>query len=392
MRRIVIALVALMVVVFGACQFMPERYAVNAPIAPRLVGFAGEAPERAQFQQRMQAAQGFKVSVWASGLAGARMLAITAEGNLLVSLPRQGKVVLIETGANGEALPARDLLTDLDRPHGLAITAQWLYIAEGTAIDRVRIPAAGLSALIAPEDLQRIITGLPDGGNHWSRSVASGPDGRLYISVGSSCNVCEESDQRRASMLVADADGGNLKVYATGLRNSVGYDWHPVTHELFATDNGRDLLGDDFPPCELNRVVEGGFYGWPYANGNQVPDPDFGDGQMAQIERSIAPAFSFPAHTAPLGMTFLHSEDLPADYRRAALVALHGSWNRTSKSGYKVVSLHWQQDGGIESRDFLTGFEIDEKVIGRPVDIVEASDGAIYISDDFAGVIWRVTR
>jgi glucose/arabinose dehydrogenase len=185
-------------------------------------------------------------------------------------------------------------------------------------------------------------------------------------------------------------DGSGEEIYATGLRNAVGFDWQPGTGDLYANDNGRDLLGDDFPPCELNRVVRGGFYGWPVANGDNVPDPDLGDGQAERIRSAIPPVHGYPAHNAPLGLSFVRGDRVPPEYRGAALAALHGSWNRSEKDGYEVVSLHWQPDGGIEQRDFVTGFEVDEDVIGRPVDVAEGPDGAFYVSDDYAGMIYRV--
>jgi glucose/arabinose dehydrogenase len=172
------------------------------------------------------------------------------------------------------------------------------------------------------------------------------------------------------------------------LRNSVDFDWSPIDGEIYATENGRDWLGDSFPPDELNRIIEGGFYGWPFANGNKVSDSDFGKGQQALIERSIAPVFEFRAHNAPLGIAFLEAQ--VSGYQHAALVALHGSWNRSSKDGYKVVSLHWNEKGDIEARDFVTGFILGEEVFGRPVSIAEGGDGSIYISDDYAGLIYRV--
>jgi hypothetical protein len=191
-------------------------------------------------------------------------------------------------------------------------------------------------------------------------------------------------------MLRFRTDGSEGEVYATGLRNSVGFDWQPGTGDLYATDNGRDLLGDDFPPCELNRVERGGFYGWPIANDNRVADPDLGAGNEERVEHSIPPAHPFRAHNAPLGIVFLRHPSHGSTWRGAALVALHGSWNRTVKDGYKVVSLHWGKDGSIEERDFAVGFEVEGDVIGRPVDVAEASDGTIYISDDYAGAIYRV--
>jgi glucose/arabinose dehydrogenase/cytochrome c551/c552 len=239
---------------------------------------------------------------------------------------------------------------------------------------------------------ERVVKGLPGGGNHWTRTIRFGPDGWLYVSIGSTCNVCIEKDPRRAAMVRYQPDGSGEEIFATGLRNAVGFDWRPEDGQIYATDNGRDLLGDDFPPCELDRVVKGGFYGWPIANGNRVPDPDFGKGQQARIAESIPPVHGFRAHNAPLGITFLRGEGVPAAYRGAAVVALHGSWNRTRKDGYKVVSLHWGPDGRIDERDFLTGFlgSSDDDVFGRPVDVAEGPDGAVYVSDDHAGSIYRV--
>lgn len=193
-------------------------------------------------------------------------------------------------------------------------------------------------------------------------------------------------------MLRFRPDGSGEETFATGLRNSAGFDWHPESGALYATENGRDLLGDDFPPCELNKLVRGGFYGFPVANGNRRPDPDLGEGEGKRIEASIPPAHSFAAHNAPLGMTFVRGRGVPESYRGAALVALHGSWNRTKKDGYKVVSLHWGSDGSIEERDFVTGWLVDDNVIGRPADVTEGPDGAFYIADDYAGVIWRVAH
>jgi hypothetical protein len=212
------------------------------------------------------------------------------------------------------------------------------------------------------------------------------------VTVGSSCNVCIEEDERRAAMLRFRLDGSEPEIYARGLRNAVGFDWRPGTGELFATDNGRDLLGDDQPPCELNRVVRGGDYGWPVANGERQLDPDFGAGQEARAAASIPPAHAFAAHNAPLGITFLRNERHPEPYRGRALVALHGSWNRTRKDGYKVVSLAWNETGAVREEDFLTGFLVDEDVIGRPVDVAEAEDGTLFVSDDYAGAIYRIVR
>ncbi len=390
LRRVLLIAAGAVVVGVGACQLLlPERFAVNAPLRQLLFGRGIAAPSVETVEQRLHGPPGFGVGRYAEGIPGARFLRFTPAGDLLVSAPREGKIVLLErdTHGSGRADGARTLIAGLNRPHGMDFHEGWLYIAETDAIGRVRFDPATRET---SGPFERIVTGLPAGGNHWTRTLRFGPDGLLYVSVGSSCNVCLEQDSRRAAMLRFDPDGGHMEIFASGLRNSVGFDWQPGTGDLYATDNGRDLLGDDFPPCELNLVVQGGFYGWPFANGDRVPDPDFGAGHEAEIARSRPPVHGFRPHNAPLGMTFVRGENAPPELRGAALVALHGSWNRTKKDGYKVVSLHWGPDGVISERDFLTGFLKDEDVIGRPVDVAEGPDGAFYVSDDYAGSIYRV--
>jgi len=372
-----------------ACSLLPERYAVNAPMIHMMSGwFGADAPEQDLFGARIRVPSGFDVGVFATEVPGVRFLRPLPGGGLVASTPRAGKVWLLapDRDGDGRSDSSRVLLEGLERPHGLDLYESWLYVAEGSGVGRVRIdPESGELA----GQYERVVNGLPEGGNHWSRTVRFGPDGWMYVSVGSSCNACVESDERRAAMLRFRPDGSEGEIFATGLRNSAGFDWRPGTDALYATDNGRDLLGDDFPPCELNLVRRGGFYGWPYANGDRVADPDLG-GRSERVRNSIPPAHLFGAHVAPLGIVFLRNPALPAEWRGTALVALHGSWNRTSKSGYKVVSLHWDDDGNIAERDFLVGFEENENVIGRPVDVAEASDGTIYVSDDYASSIYWV--
>jgi len=388
--RIALVLAGLLVAGFFACGLLPERWAVNAPIWNSLFGWGAEPPAAAAFGTRIRAAGGYAVSLYAT-VPKARFLRPTPAGDLLVTVPREGRVVRLARDADGDGRPdaQETLLEGLDRPHGIDLHEGWLYLGEGSAVARVRYDAATGRVVGAPE---RIVTGLPEGGNHWTRTVRIGADGYLYVTVGSSCNVCREEDERRAAMLRFRRDGSEGEIWARGLRNSVGFDWRPATGELFATDNGRDLLGDDFPPCELNRIVRGGDYGWPVANGDRKLDPDQGAGHEARAAASLPPAHGFRAHTAPLGITFLESDAHPEPYRGAALVALHGSWNRTRKDGYEVVSLHWGADGSIREEDFLVGFLRDEDVIGRPVDVAEAADGTIFVSDDYAGAVYRVTR
>ena len=359
---------------------------VNVPLDSVFGDGAGPPPDSV-FSSRIRVPDGFEISMYAE-VPQAREVLATSAGDLLVSVPARSGIWRLARDANGDGRPDGEalLIGDLDRPNGIDVHDGWLYVAEGSAIGRIRYDVAAGTTQGAYE---RIILDLPNGGNHWRRNVRFGPDGLLYLTIGSSCNVCIEEEAWRTKMLRAQPDGSGIEIFAHGLRNANDFDWHPATGGLFATDNGRDLLGDDYPPCELNEIVEGGDYGWPYANGNRDPDPDYGDGQEARIAASLPPVFNFPAHNAPLGIHFLEHATRP-DYRHAAIVALHGSWNRREKDGYKVVSLHWNEAGEIESRDFVWGFLEDDDVIGRPVDASEGPDGTIYLSDDYAGLIYRV--
>ena len=390
MSKRVVVLVLTLACLIGACQLLlPERFAVNAPILNSLLGLGVDAPAEDAIRARIRVPEGLSPSLYAEGLGNARNLLFAPSGALLVSRPRSGDVIVLAPDGDGDGRSdaTRPLISGLRRPYGLAFHGEWLYIAEGDAVGRVGFDA---ETTTTRGEFERLVTGIPSGGNHWSRNIHFGPDGWLYLSIGSSCNVCLEEDERRAAILRYRPDGSAEELFATGLRNAVDFDWQPGSGRLFATDNGRDLLGDDFPPCELDEVVEGGFYGWPFLNGDNVPDPDFGKHDDPRLALAIAPAHDFRAHNAPLGITFIRHPDAPAALRGAALVALHGSWNRRQKDGYKVVSLHWDESGRIEERDFMTGFLHDDDVIGRPAHVAEGPDAAIYVSDDYSGSIWRI--
>jgi len=358
-------------------------------IVSALAGSGIKSPSRELVDNRLETAEGFRLNRYATDIPGARMLLITARGDLLVSTPRQGQVILLtrDKDQDGVADAKRVLLDKLNRPHGLALWQGWLYIAETDAIGRVLFDVES-GSLAGQYD--RIIESLPKGGNHWSKSIGFSPDGWLYLSIGSSCNVCVESDVRRATIMRFRPDGSASEIVGTGLRNSVGFDWAPWDGALYATDNGRDLMGDDYPPCELNRIEYGQFYGWPYVNGFGDLDPDEGQGKETMLLNAVSPVFGFRAHNAPLGIRFNRSDALPQRYRKSAFVALHGSWNRSSPDGYKLVTLHWGDNEKITQRDFLTGFEQDGDIIGRPVDVAQGSQGELYLSDDYSGTIYRI--
>ena len=391
--KIGIGAAILLIIALASCSLLlPERFSINAPIMNSLFGWEAEVTPEDKLNQRLTLPAGYRLNIYASNIPHARLMRWTQGGDLLVSTPRAGEIRLIAHDANGDGRGDDDrvLISNLNRPHGLELYDGWLYIAETDAIARIRFDEA--TGAVSGE-VERILTGLPGDHNHWSRTLHLGPDGKMYVSVGSSCNVCIEEDPRRAALLRFNPDGTNVEIYATGLRNTVGFDWQPGTGKLYGVDNGRDWLGDDIPPEELNLIEQGKFYGWPFFYGMNVPDPDFGtipDPKLANILAS--PVHVFPAHTAPLSIHFIRNPEPVPGLKDAALVTLHGSWNRSEKQGYEIVSLHWRPDGVIEQRPFVSGFEIDEDVIGRPVGINQGPDGALYVSDNYAGAIYRIAH
>jgi len=364
--------------VLGFMAFGPT---VSGPFFDFLTGRQIATPAPEVIKGRFALPAGLRLGVFAEKVANARMMEVTPAGDILVSSYRSGDVILLyrDANADGRSDGRKVLLSGLNVPHGLALYDGWLYVAETDKIIRARFDA--ITRTIGKTE--QVFGGLPAMGNHRTRTIAFGPDGLLYVSIGSSCNVCAEEHPYRAAMIRMSPTGGDVDLLATGLRNTVGFDWQPGTNRLYGTDNARDLLGDDIPQDELNLIVAGADYGWPHAFDQRVPDPDFGPDHMDKVAASTPPVHGLGAHHAPLGITFMRSD--------IALVALHGSWNRTTPAGYKVVALKFNADGTIDQRDWLTGFLGDAgDVIGRPVDIAVGADGAIYVSDDYAGVIYRV--
>ena len=357
-----------------------------AMIANVTLGMGGPSPSAQDSDKTYSLPAGFSLQIYADNVPKARFMRFTPAGDLLVSRSHAGEVVLLRRDSNGDGKHDGmvSILSGLNRPHGLDFHDGWLYVGEREQVGRIRFEDGEPAG-----DYQPVITGLTGDGNHWSKTLRFGPDGMLYLIQGSTCNICEEEDERRATLMRFAPDGSGGEIFATGLRNSVGFDWAPWDNALYATDNGRDMLGDDFPVCELNKVEQGKFYGWPYFNDNNVPDPDMGADPLADERQPTAPVHGFAAHNAPLGISFVDTRGWPGDFERVALVALHGSWNRSIPDGYKVASLHFE-DGNIEQRDFLAGFNRDGDIIGRPVDVIQGPDGAIYVSDDYAGAIYRI--
>lgn len=348
---------------------------------------------------------GFSISIFAKDLPGARVMQFDTFGNLWVSQTSEGKVSLIEIdGGSGRVVRHSPIFTNLRKPHGLAFDPEnpfTLYYAEENKISRITVYS---------DDTPQKIVDLPaTGEHHFTRTIGFGSDGRLYVSIGSSCNVCHEEDSRRAKIFSMKKDGSDFKEFARGLRNAVFFVWHPKTGEMWATEMGRDLLGDDLPPDEINVIQNSVLnFGWPICYGKNIHDTDFDKNTYIRnpcMEPFEIPSYiDIPAHSAPLGLAFIPPNqsklgtgqaaqpEWPKEYWHNLLVAYHGSWNRTEPTGYKVVRFKLDEQGNIlspQAEDFITGWLTEDGALGRPADIV-IHDGAIYISDDKAGVIYKV--
>ena len=339
--------------------------------------------------RRLRLPAGFEIRIFARGLSGPRFMTVGPDGMIYVSMPGAGSVARLRDPGYGQPARIERVIQGLDRAHGLAFYEGNLYVAGTQKIWRVdRFSADGSLGAATP-----IVSGLPDSGGHSTRTILFGADGKLYVSIGSSCNVCKEKDPRRAAIVRYNPDGSGEEIFATGLRNSVGIAWHPVTKELWGTDNGRDWLGDDLPPDEINIIRQGKNYGWPNCFADRVPDPEFGTQEICQ--KTEPPLVKIQAHSAPLGLVFYTAKQFPEQYRGDLFVALHGSWNRSKKTGYKVIRVRLEDGKPAPPEDFITGWLRQENgaetVWGRPVDLVVGADGGLYLSDDAAGLIYRIS-
>jgi glucose/arabinose dehydrogenase len=334
---------------------------------------------------------GFAIDVFADKVGSVRFMAIDPAGTLLVSEPSAGRVLALpDKNRNGKADSVQTVVTGLDQPHGLAFHDGALYIAETSRVQRFAYDPATMKAT-QPALLAR----LPSGGGHWTRTVVFGPDGRMYVSVGSSCNVCRESDKRRAAILRFNADGSGEQVFSTGLRNAVGLAIHPGTGALWATVNERDWRGDDLPPDYVTEVREGSVHGWPdcvTVRGRPQADTSFAKG--AACDKVAPPSVEIQAHSAPIGLAFYTGTQFPEEYRGSLFVAYRGSWNRTLPTGYKIVRIRFRDGQPADLplvEDFATGWLEGTSAWGRPVDLVVGRDGALYLSDQGGGRIYRIT-
>jgi glucose/arabinose dehydrogenase len=334
---------------------------------------------------QLKVPKGFKVEVYASGIANARSLRLGDKGTLFVSNRQLDKVYAV-VDQNGKR-EVKILASGLDRPNGLAFHNGALYIGEGTKISKLEKIEDNLDN---PPKPVVVYDDLPNHQSHGWKFIAIGPDNKLYINVGAPCNICIPPEQN-AQIRRVNLDGSGAEAFARGVRNSVGFDWHPVTKELYFTDNGRDWLSEDLPEDELNRVTKAGqHFGFPYCHQGNFTDREVGWGRSC--DEFVKPVALLGPHSAALGMRFYTGKMFPAEYRNAAFIARHGSWNKTKKIGGDVVVAKLNKDGSVKSVEpFLTGFLNNNEFSGRPVDVQVMKDGSLLISDDYAGAIYRVS-
>ncbi len=330
---------------------------------------------------------GFNITRFADGLDGPRMFALGPDGMLYVTERGAGRVIrLPDHNGDGRFDGVEVAADDLVAPSGLAFYQDGsLYVAEPGRVLRFA-PANSQGKFTNPEV---IVDGIPTSG-HNTRTLAFSPDWQtLYVSIGSSCNTCLEEDDRRAAIMRYNPDGSGGQIFARGLRNAVGLALEPGSNRLWASNNGSDWLGDDLPPETVNQVSAGDDFGWPRCHAGRIIDPEFG-GQEGCTGVN-PPAVEIQAHSAPLGLAFYTGENFPAEYQGDLFVALHGSWNRTEPTGYKVVRIPFQDGQPGPAQDFAWGWLQDDGArSGRPVDVITGPDGAFYISDDSQGVIYRL--
>jgi glucose/arabinose dehydrogenase len=329
---------------------------------------------------------GFSISVYSSAVPGARSMALGARGTLFVGT--RGNRVYAVTDANGDgrADTVRTIASNLNTPNGVAFREGNLYVAE---ISRILRYDNIESRLDNPPPPVVVNAQYPGDTSHGWKFIRFGPDGRLYVPVGAPCNVCSRADPY-ASITRINPDGGGFEVIARGIRNTVGFDWHPQTGELWFTDNGRDGMGDNVPPDELNRAPQSGLhFGFPFCHGGDIPDPQFGN--QRPCSGFAPPEIKLGPHVAALGMRFYTGTMFPAEYRNQVFIAEHGSWNRSTPIGYRVTLVRLEGSRAASYETFAEGWLQGGDAWGRPVDVQVMPDGAVLVSDDRAGAIYRIS-
>lgn len=331
---------------------------------------------------------GFELSLFASNVPNARSMTLSPKGTLFVGTRRKGSVyALLDQDKDNRADELITIVNGLNMPNGVAFLNGSLFVAEVSRVLRFNKIETRLHN---PPPPVVVYNDLPRDKHHGWKFVRFGPDGMLYIPVGAPCNVCERDDERYATIMRMRPDGSRLDIFAHGVRNTVGFDWHPETKELWFTDNGRDWLGDDLPPDELNHAPrEGLHFGFPYCHGGYIRDPTFG--YKRKCGEFVPPAMKLGPHVAALGMRFYTGKMFPARYRNQIFIAEHGSWNRSTPIGYRITLVTIQNNRAVEYEVFADGWLQGARAWGRPVDVLVMPDGALLISDDRANAIYRIS-
>ncbi|HEY8097357.1 MAG TPA: PQQ-dependent sugar dehydrogenase [Methylobacter sp.] len=355
-------------------------------ISPCLV-FAQPSSHQSILKQ-LHVPQGFTLSIFADNLPNARSLALGDNGVVFVGTGTEDVVYAVQD-SNGDGVTDKRYIiaNHLYMPNGVAYKDGSLYVAE---VNRIIRFDHIIQQLANPPKPVVVYDQFPSEQHHGWKYLRFGPDNKLYTSVGAPCNICEPEKSIYSSLVRLNADGSGFEIIAKGIRSSVGLDWQPETNVLFFTENGRDYLGEDLPPDELNRwTAIGEHFGFPYCHGGDIPDPEFGTGK--KCGQFTAPAWKFKAHMAPLGLRFYRGSQFPMEFRNQLFVAEHGSWNRSEPHGYRIALVKFNQGKPIAEQVFIGGWlSKDDSVIGRPVDILEMPDGSLLISDDKLGVIYKV--
>jgi glucose/arabinose dehydrogenase/predicted nucleotidyltransferase len=338
--------------------------------------------------ERIKLPPGFRIEVYAGGVANARSLALSPNGTVFVGTRQEGKVyAVVDRDGDRRADQVITIAEGLNMPNGVAFRDGALYVAEVSRVLRFD----GIEARLNNPPKPVVVTdALPRDRHHGWKFIAFGPDGWLYVPVGAPCNICERDPDRYAVIMRLRPDGTGLQTFARGIRNTVGFDWHPQTRELWFTDNGRDWMGDDLPPDELNRAPRPGLhFGYPYCHGGTIPDPEFGDKRACA--EFVPPVQNLGPHVAALGMRFYTGTMFPPAYRQQIFIAEHGSWNRSTPIGYRVTLVRLDGDRAVSYEVFAEGWLQGSRAWGRPVDVLVMPDGALLVSDDRAGVIYRIS-